>query len=145
MAHVKVPQVGTVVVEDVEIGAAPIDRATVGDLIGAGSKIDNLVQVGTTCARARGAAAAQVGISGSATLEDRVTPAARLASGSHRDRPRRDRGGAVGGHELGRAGPLRHRLPGDGQSRVAQSVGGVRPACAARAVERRSNAVSAWA
>ncbi len=48
-AHHKVPQVGRVVLEeDVEVGAnSTIDRATLGETrIGAGSKIDNLVQVG---------------------------------------------------------------------------------------------------
>jgi UDP-3-O-[3-hydroxymyristoyl] glucosamine N-acyltransferase len=47
--HVKVPQVGNVVIEDnVEIGANTcIDRGALGStLIGAGSKIDNLVQIG---------------------------------------------------------------------------------------------------
>ncbi len=47
--HVKVPQVGNVVIEDdVEIGCnVCIDRATVGStLIKRGTKIDNLVQIG---------------------------------------------------------------------------------------------------
>ena len=73
----KVPQVGIVVVEDdVEIGAnTTIDRAAVGQTrIGAGSKIDNLVQVAHNVRIGRDVLlAAQVGISGSATLEDRVT------------------------------------------------------------------------
>ena len=46
--HVKIPQVGRVVVEDdVEIGAnTTIDRPAVGETrIGAGTKIDNLVQI----------------------------------------------------------------------------------------------------
>ena len=45
----KIPQVGGVIIEDnVEIGAGvTVDRATVGDtIIGSGTKIDNLVQVG---------------------------------------------------------------------------------------------------
>jgi UDP-3-O-[3-hydroxymyristoyl] glucosamine N-acyltransferase len=75
--HHKVPQVGTVVIEDdVEIGAnTTIDRATVGATrIGAGTKVDNLVQVGHNVRIGRGALlAAQVGLAGSATLEDRVT------------------------------------------------------------------------
>ena len=75
--HVKVPQIGIVVIEDdVEIGAnTTIDRATVGETrIGAGTKIDNLVQVGHNVRIGREVLlAAQVGISGSATLEDRVT------------------------------------------------------------------------
>lgn len=48
-AHVKVPQVGNVVIEDnVEIGANTcIDRGALGSTtIGLGSKIDNLVQIG---------------------------------------------------------------------------------------------------
>lgn len=48
-AHVKVPQVGNVVIDDnVEIGAnSCIDRGALGSTtIGMGSKIDNLVQVG---------------------------------------------------------------------------------------------------
>jgi UDP-3-O-[3-hydroxymyristoyl] glucosamine N-acyltransferase len=47
--HFKIPQVGTVVVEDdVEIGAnSCVDRAALGvTRIGRGSKIDNLVQIG---------------------------------------------------------------------------------------------------
>jgi UDP-3-O-[3-hydroxymyristoyl] glucosamine N-acyltransferase len=75
--HYKVPQVGTVVVEDdVEIGAnTTIDRATVGETrIGAGTKVDNLVQIGHNVRVGRDTLlAAQVGIAGSATLEDRVT------------------------------------------------------------------------
>ena len=48
-AHYKIPHVGGVIIEDdVEIGAnVTIDRATVGNtIIGCGTKIDNLVQVG---------------------------------------------------------------------------------------------------
>jgi UDP-3-O-[3-hydroxymyristoyl] glucosamine N-acyltransferase len=75
--HHKVPQVGIVVIEDdVEIGAnTTVDRATVGETrIGAGTKIDNLVQVGHNVRIGRDVLlAAQVGISGSATLEDGVT------------------------------------------------------------------------
>ncbi len=47
--HNKIPQVGTVIIEDnVEIGAnTTIDRATTGaTIIGSGTKIDNLVQIG---------------------------------------------------------------------------------------------------
>ena len=71
------PQVGIVVVEDdVEIGAnTTIDRATVARRGSAPApKIDNLVQVGHNVRLGRDVLlAAQVGISGSATLEDRVT------------------------------------------------------------------------
>jgi len=47
--HYKIPQIGTVIVEDdVEIGANTcIDRGTMGaTIIGKGTKIDNLVQIG---------------------------------------------------------------------------------------------------
>lgn len=74
--HEKVPQVGTVVIEDdVEVGAnTTIDRARFSrTVIGEGSKIDNHVQIahnviiGKHCILC-----AQVGISGSTTLEDYV-------------------------------------------------------------------------
>jgi UDP-3-O-[3-hydroxymyristoyl] glucosamine N-acyltransferase len=85
--HVKVPQVGVVVIEDdVEIGAnTTIDRATVGETrIGAGTKIDNLVQVGHNVRMGRDVLlAAQVGISGSATLEDRVTLGGQVGVAGH--------------------------------------------------------------
>jgi UDP-3-O-[3-hydroxymyristoyl] glucosamine N-acyltransferase len=72
--HVKIPHIGRVVIEDdVEIGAnATIDRATFGaTVIGAGTKIDNLVQiahnvrVGKRCILA-----AQVGVAGSSQIGD---------------------------------------------------------------------------
>jgi UDP-3-O-[3-hydroxymyristoyl] glucosamine N-acyltransferase len=70
--HRKMPQVGTVVVEDdVEIGAnTTIDRATLGiTKIGAGTKIDNLVQVGHNVeVGEHSVLVAQVGVSGSSRL-----------------------------------------------------------------------------
>lgn len=85
--HQKIPQVGAVVVEDdVEIGAnAAIDRPAVGETrIGAGSKIDNLVQVahGVTIGR-NVLLAAQVGIAGSTTIEDAVTLAGQVGVSGH--------------------------------------------------------------
>ena len=85
--HHKIPQVGAVVVEDdVEIGAnATIDRPAVGETrIGAGTKIDNLVQVahGVTIGR-NVLLAAQVGIAGSSTLEDDVTLAGQVGVAGH--------------------------------------------------------------
>ena len=74
--HLKVPQVGRVIVQDdVEIGAnTTIDRGASRDtVIGEGTKIDNLVQIahnvviGRHCVIVSG-----VGISGSTTLEDYV-------------------------------------------------------------------------
>ncbi len=74
--HVKIPQVGRVIIQDdVEIGAgATIDRGAIRDtVIGEGSKIDNLVQVGHNVSIGRCCViAAQSGISGSSTLEDFV-------------------------------------------------------------------------
>jgi UDP-3-O-[3-hydroxymyristoyl] glucosamine N-acyltransferase len=72
----KVPQVGTVIIEDsVEIGAlTSIDRATVGATrIGQGTKIDNQVQIGHNAQIGRYCIiCAQVGIAGSAILGDGV-------------------------------------------------------------------------
>ena len=78
--HIKVPQLGRVVIEDdVEIGAnATIDRGAGPDtIIGAGSRIDNLVQIGHNVRLGRGCiVVAQAGISGSTRLEDYVVIAA---------------------------------------------------------------------
>jgi UDP-3-O-[3-hydroxymyristoyl] glucosamine N-acyltransferase len=74
--HVKVPQVGAAVLEDdVEVGAnSAIDRATLDETrIGAGTKIDNLVQVGHNVRVGRASIlCGQVGIAGSATIGDGV-------------------------------------------------------------------------
>ena len=74
--HEKVPQIGGVLIEDdVEIGAgSTIDRARFGrTVVGEGTKIDNLVQVGHNVAIGRHCIlCAQVGISGSAIIEDYV-------------------------------------------------------------------------
>lgn len=72
--HIKVPQLGRVVVEnDVEIGAGTtIDRGTGPDtFIGEGAKIDNLVQIGHNVQIGRRAViVAQCGISGSTRIGD---------------------------------------------------------------------------
>lgn len=74
--HRKVPQVGRVIIQDdVEIGAnTTIDRGASRDtVIGEGTKIDNLVQIGHNVVVGRHCViVAQVGISGSTTLEDFV-------------------------------------------------------------------------
>jgi UDP-3-O-[3-hydroxymyristoyl] glucosamine N-acyltransferase len=85
--HHKIPQIGGLVIEnDVEIGAnAAIDRPAVGETrIGAGTKIDNLVQVahGVTIGRDV-LLAAQVGIAGSTTIEDRATLAGQVGVAGH--------------------------------------------------------------
>jgi UDP-3-O-[3-hydroxymyristoyl] glucosamine N-acyltransferase len=72
--HVKVPHVGNVVIADnVEIGANTcIDRGALGSTsIGAGSKIDNLVQLGHNNKVGKNVIiCGQSGISGSCTIED---------------------------------------------------------------------------
>ena len=85
--HVKIPQVGGVIIEDdVEIGAnSAIDRPAVGETrIRSGTKIDNLVQVahGVTIGRDV-LLAAQVGIAGSTTIEDSVTLAGQVGVAGH--------------------------------------------------------------
>jgi UDP-3-O-[3-hydroxymyristoyl] glucosamine N-acyltransferase len=85
--HQKIPQIGIVVVEDdVEIGAnTTIDRPAVGETrIGAGTKIDNLVQIahGVTIGR-RVLIAAQVGIAGSTVIEDDVVLAGQVGVAGH--------------------------------------------------------------
>ena len=74
--HVKVPQVGIVVVEDdVEIGAnVTIDRAALEQtVIGRGTKIDNLVQIAHNVVLGEDCLiVAQVGVAGSAILGNSV-------------------------------------------------------------------------
>ena len=83
----KIPQAGRVVIgDDVEIGAnCSIDRGTLGDtVISKGTKLDNLIQVahnvkiGEYCF-----IAAQSGIAGSSTIEDRVTIAGQVGVAGH--------------------------------------------------------------
>jgi UDP-3-O-[3-hydroxymyristoyl] glucosamine N-acyltransferase len=85
--HEKVPQVGMVVVgDDVEIGAnTTIDRARFSrTVIGEGSKIDNLVQIGHNVIIGRHCLlCAQVGISGSTKLEDYVVLGGQAGIGGH--------------------------------------------------------------
>lgn len=74
--HLKVPQLGRVIIQDdVEIGAGTtIDRGAIRDtVIGEGTKIDNLVQIGHNVSIGRHCIiVAQSGISGSSTLGDFV-------------------------------------------------------------------------
>jgi UDP-3-O-[3-hydroxymyristoyl] glucosamine N-acyltransferase len=113
--HLKVPQLGRVLIEDdVEIGAnTTVDRGALDDtVIGAGSVIDNLVQIAHNVRIGRHCViAGQVGISGSSRLDDfvfiggqaglsghiHVGAGARIAakSGVHRDIPA---GATVGGY-----------------------------------------------
>ncbi len=74
--HLKVPQVGRVLIgKDVEIGAnSAVDRGALNDtIIGDGTKIDNLVQIGHNAVIGRHCIiVAQTGIAGSAQLGDFV-------------------------------------------------------------------------
>ena len=74
--HIKIPQIGRVVIhDDVEIGSGTkIDRGGLRDtIIGEGTKIDNLCQIGHNCLIGRHCIiVAQSGLSGSVTLEDFV-------------------------------------------------------------------------
>ncbi len=86
-ARAKIPQVGNVVVgDDVEIGACTtIDRATFGStLIGKGTKIDNLVQVGHNVVVGEGSVlVAQSGIAGSTRLGRAVILAGQSGAAGH--------------------------------------------------------------
>ncbi len=83
----KFPQVGTVVIgDDVEIGALTcIDRGALGaTLIGRGTKIDNLVQVGHNVRIGeRVVIAAQTGISGSVMIESDAIIGGQVGFGDH--------------------------------------------------------------
>ena len=86
-AHQKLPHVGRCVVEDdVEIGAnTTIDRGSIDDtVIGAGTKIDNLVHVGHNVRIGRLCLVmAQVGIAGSARIDDGCILAGQAGLGGH--------------------------------------------------------------
>lgn len=85
--HRKIPQLGRVIVQDrVEIGAnCAIDRGTLGDtVIGEGSKIDNLVQIGHNCRIGRNCVISGMsGLSGSTILEDGVVMGGNVGVAGH--------------------------------------------------------------
>jgi UDP-3-O-[3-hydroxymyristoyl] glucosamine N-acyltransferase len=99
--HLKVPQIGRVIIQDdVEIGAnSCIDRGALKDtIIGEGTKIDNLVQIGHNVIMGRHCViVGQTGISGSSELGDfvvmggqsglvghiKIGAGAQIAGGSH--------------------------------------------------------------
>jgi UDP-3-O-[3-hydroxymyristoyl] glucosamine N-acyltransferase len=82
-----VPQLGRVLIEDdVEIGAnTTVDRGTLEDtVIGAGTRIDNLVQIAHNVRIGRACVlVAQSGLSGSTVLEDQVVFAGQAGSAGH--------------------------------------------------------------
>lgn len=85
--HVKIPQVGIVEIhDDVEIGAnSCVDRARFGKtIIGEGTKIDNLVQIGHNAQIGKHSIViALTGIAGSAKLGNYVTCAAQVGVAGH--------------------------------------------------------------
>jgi UDP-3-O-[3-hydroxymyristoyl] glucosamine N-acyltransferase len=85
--HLKVPQIGNVIIQDdVEIGAGvTIDRGALGStVIGKGTKIDNLVQIGHNVQIGEGCLlVAQVGIAGSTKLGNYVVLAGQVGVGGH--------------------------------------------------------------
>jgi UDP-3-O-[3-hydroxymyristoyl] glucosamine N-acyltransferase len=86
-AHQKIPHVGRCIIEnDVEIGAnTTIDRGSISDtVIGAGTKIDNLVQIAHNVRIGRLCLiVAQAGIAGSAVLEDGVVIGGQVGLSGH--------------------------------------------------------------
>ena len=85
--HLKIPQIGRVVIEDdVEIGANTcIDRASKGDtIIKKGTKIDNLVQIAHNCTVGEHSIiVSQVGMSGSCILGHHVILAGQVGLADH--------------------------------------------------------------
>ena len=85
--HNKVPHIGGVILEDdVEIGACTcVDRAKFGfTIVGKGTKIDNLVQIGHNCRLGRhNVIAGQVGISGSCQTGDYCAMGGRSGISDH--------------------------------------------------------------
>jgi UDP-3-O-[3-hydroxymyristoyl] glucosamine N-acyltransferase len=85
--HLKVPQVGRVIIQnDVEIGAnSCVDRGANRDtVIGEGTKIDNLVQIGHNVVVGRHCIiVSQVGVSGSTRLEDFVALGGQVGLAGH--------------------------------------------------------------
>jgi UDP-3-O-[3-hydroxymyristoyl] glucosamine N-acyltransferase len=83
----KIPQLGRVILQDgVEIGAnTTIDRGALGDtVIGEGTKVDNLVQIGHNCRIGRNCLiAALAGLSGSTIVEDSVMFGGGAATAGH--------------------------------------------------------------
>ena len=85
--HVTVPQLGRVIIEDyVEIGAnTTVDRGAGPDtIIGSGTRIDNLVQIGHNVKIGKNCViVAQTGISGSTVIEDYAVLAAQSGIAGH--------------------------------------------------------------
>lgn len=97
----KVPQIGTVEIhDDVEIGSGScVDRAKFGaTVVGAGTKIDNLVQIAHNCRIGRSCVIAGcVGLAGSVTIGDGAQIGGGASIADHRTIGRRARIGAMSG------------------------------------------------
>jgi UDP-3-O-[3-hydroxymyristoyl] glucosamine N-acyltransferase len=110
--HMKVPQIGRVLIQnDVEIGAnSTVDRGAIRDtIIGEGSKIDNLVQIGHNVKLGRHCViVSQVGISGSTELGDFVVVGGQAGFVGHLKV-------GSGAQIAGKAGVVRDVPPGERQ------------------------------
>ena len=130
--HRKVLQVGRVIIQDdVEIGAGTtIDRGANRDtVIGEGTKIDNLVQIGHNVTIGRHCIiVSQCGISGSVVIEDRVILAGQVGLA---DNVTIGEGAIIGAQErrdVRRAGGRKVvRLSGHARSRVSSQHDDVAP------------------
>jgi UDP-3-O-[3-hydroxymyristoyl] glucosamine N-acyltransferase len=85
--HAKIPQLGRVIIQDrVELGSnATVDRGSLGDtVLGEGTKIDNLVQIGHNTRTGRHCIiAGQAGLSGSVVLGDFVIVGGKAGISDH--------------------------------------------------------------
>jgi len=85
--HVKLAQLGRVIIQDdVEIGSGTcVDRGGLEDtVVGEGTKIDNMVQIGHNCRIGRHCIlVAQSGLAGSTTLEDFVVIGGQVGTAGH--------------------------------------------------------------
>lgn len=83
----KIPQLGRVIIQDrVEIGAnSTVDRGALGDtVVGDGTKLDNLVQIGHNCRIGRNCLiAAMSGLSGSTIVGDGVLMGGGVGTSGH--------------------------------------------------------------
>lgn len=86
-SHRKIPQKGGVIIEDdVEVGAnCTIDRATLGNtIVGKGTKIDNLVQIGHNVSVGRHTILiSQVGIAGSSSIGNNAILSGQVGIADH--------------------------------------------------------------
>lgn len=86
-SHLKVPQIGNVIIrDDVEIGAnVTVDRGALGPtVIGKGTKIDNLVQIGhNVCVGDHSLIVAQAGVAGSTRLGNYVILGGQVGLAGH--------------------------------------------------------------